>query len=241
VAGFSFFRAKWERHGDRVNSGSVVVQRSGRGAGQLLLLFHGAGATPEDLVPAARTLADAFPNAFVVSVKAPHAGDSGLGFQWYSVAGVTEANRAQRVAQAMPAFLETVAHWQAHAGLGPEATALIGFSQGAIMALEATKADPIPAGRVVALAGRFAELPTQAAWHTTIHLIHGKDDGVIAYARAIEAAERLLALGADVTADVLPFVGHAVADEMAALVVERLQHYLPQWRWREALQSDPGA
>lgn len=224
-----------------MNRGSLVVQRPAGPAGQLFLLFHGVGAMPEDLEPLGRKLAAAFPAAMVVSVRAPHASDSGRGYQWFSATGVTDENRPDRVAHAMPAFLETVAHWQQVARLGPEATALVGFSQGAIMALEATKASPAPAGRVVAIGGRFARLPEVAAPRTTIHLLHGKEDRVIAYGLAIEAAERLLSLGTDVTADVLPFAQHEITGEMADLLLERLQRYLPQWRWREALQSDPGA
>ena len=55
--------------------------------------------------------------------------------------------------------------------------------------------------------------------------------------RTIAAAQCLLELGTDVTADVLPFVGHEVPDEMADLVLERLRGYLPQRRWREAMQA----
>jgi phospholipase/carboxylesterase len=221
-------------------SESIVVQQPGAPAEQLMLLFHGVGGHAEEMLPLARVLGAAFPQALIVSVRAPHASDLGGGFQWFSVLGITEENRAARIAAAMPEFVATVRHWQGLARAGVEATALIGFSQGAMMALEATR-EPAPlAGRVVAIAGRYAELPFEAAPLTTIHLLHGKADPVIAYGHTVAAAERLLALGADVTADVLPFVGHAIAEPLAALVVERLQGYLPQRRWREALRADPG-
>jgi phospholipase/carboxylesterase len=222
-------------------SESIVVQQPEAPAAQLMLLFHGVGGHAEEMLPLARVLGAAFPQAFIVSVRAPHASDLGGGFQWFSVQGVSEANRAARIAAVMPGFVATVRHWQGLAQAGVEATALIGFSQGAMMALEATREAAPLAGRVVAIAGRYAELPLEAAPLTTIHLLHGKADPVIAYGHTVAAAERLLALGADVTADVLPFVGHAIAEPLAALVVERLQGYLPQRRWREALRADPGA
>lgn len=223
-----------------MNAGSIVLQHPSGGARQLFLLFHGVGSEPASLEAMGRLLGEAFPQAFVVSVQAPQACDSGRGFQWFSVAGVAEENRPGRVDEAMPAFLETIAYWQGRCGVGAPATALVGFSQGAIMALECTKSVPARAGRVVALGGRFASLPTQAAPEVTIHLFHGKEDPVIAYGLAIEGAERLLALGMDVTADVLPFVRHEVPAEMVQLVVERLRSYLPQRLWREALAADPG-
>ena len=222
-----------------METGSIVVQRPAGAARQLFLLFHGVGGTPANLVAMGQLLAQAFPGAFVVCVQAPHAGPSGRGFQWFSVDQVSEENRPGRVAMAMPAFLEAVAHWQSQAGVDAQATALVGFSQGAIMALESTKSAPASAGRVVALAGRFARLPDECAPDTTIHLFHGKEDPVMPYGHTLAAAERLLAVGADVTADVLPFVGHEVCAPMVELVLERLRGYLPQRRWREALAADP--
>ena len=51
---------------------------------------------------------------------------------------------------------------------------------------------------------------------------------------------RLIALGADITADILPFVGREVTAEMGDLVLERLRGYIPRRRWQEALAADPG-
>lgn len=219
---------------------SIVLQRPAGGARQLFLLLHGVGGRPADLESMGRVIGGAFPAAFIVSVQAPHAGDAGRGFQWFSVAGITDENRPGRVEAAMPAFLGMIAEWQREAGVDAQATALVGFSQGAIMALESTKAIPARAGRVVALAGRFATLPAQAAPEVTVHVFHGKEDPVVPYGHAIAGAERMLSLGTDMTADVMPFVGHEVPEEMARLVLERLTGYIPQRRWREALAADPG-
>ncbi len=51
----------------------------------------------------------------------------------------TEENRAARIADVMPQFVAVVRHWQRLSGVGYAGTALVGFSQGAIMALEALK------------------------------------------------------------------------------------------------------
>ena len=172
-------------------------------------------------------LAAAFPTAFIVSVQAPYHADFGRGFQWFSVRDVTEGNRAQRVLEAMPAFVETVQAWQKQAHLDVARTVLIGFSQGAIMALESTRdAAPI-AGRVAAIAGRFAELPTKSAADTVVHFIHGKRDLVMPYTSTLAAAERIAALGGNVTADILPLAGHEVNADIIALLIERLKHAVP--------------
>jgi phospholipase/carboxylesterase len=216
---------------------SIVIQQPGGSAQQLVLLFHGLGETPQAMRPFGERLARQFPNAFVVSVAAPQPADEGRGYQWLSVRGVSDADVAPRVTEALPAFQRAVAHWQAVSGLGPVATALIGFSQGAIMALEATCVEPACAGRVVAIAGRFTELPERAAASTTLHLFHGKQDEVVPYRHTIETVQHLLGLGGDATADVLPFVGHELVDDFFDLTIERLTAYVPKRLWDEAMRS----
>lgn len=182
-------------------------------------------------------MAQAFPQAAVLCLPGPQAGDRGTGRQWFSVQGIGDDNRAERVASALPAFKAQVQHWQGRLGVPPEATALVGFSQGAILALEACTQPELLAGRVLAIGGRYATLPAQMHERCTVHLIHGKQDEVIPYGLAVAAAEHLVALGADVTADVLPFVRHALPEEVIAQVLKRLQGHIPLARWREALAA----
>jgi phospholipase/carboxylesterase len=216
---------------------SLIVHQSASGAAkQLFLLFHGVGAAPDDLVPLGKVLAQAFPQSAIVSVQAPHDCPYSSGFQWYSVDGITETQRAERTAQALPFFQQIVQQWQQALGVSHEATALIGFSQGAIMALASTQVtgqNPL-AARIVALSGRFNQLPNQVPQNCTIHLIHGKQDAVIPYSHTVHAAERLVQLGADITADVIPFAGHEINQEIADLVIERLSTHVPKHYWEAA-------
>jgi phospholipase/carboxylesterase len=216
-------------------SDSVIVARPEGPPQQLMLLFHGVGANAQDLVPLGRVLAAEFPQAFIVSVAAPS--PSGAGREWFPVQGIDEQNRAARVEAAMPAFVETVARWQKEAGVGLDAVALIGFSQGGIMALESTRDRPAIAGRVVSIAGRFALLPEAPNRDTTIHMFHGKADPVIPYGFTIEGAKHLVAIGADVTADVIPQVGHQINAEIAELLIERLRGHLPKRTWEAAMRA----
>jgi phospholipase/carboxylesterase len=142
-------------------SSSVIVQTPDVPAKRLILMFHGVGSGPDTMVPVARGLADMPPYAMVVSVASPAQSDFGRGHQWFSVAEITEANRPERIAAAMPEFTKTVAHWQQVSGCAPQATTLVGFSQGAIMSLEATTLPEAIATRVIAIAGRFAKLPAR--------------------------------------------------------------------------------
>lgn len=219
---------------------SIVIQQAGARPDQLILLFHGVGATSESLLPLGHRLAAEFTRATVVSVASPGASDLSAGYQWFSVLGVTENNRIERVAAAMPAFLAEVRAWQVREDSTASTTILVGFSQGAIMVLESTCMVPAPAGRVVAIAGRFAKLPAKPALHTTLHLLHGNLDAVIPYRYTVEAARYLLGIGGDVTADVLPFVGHEINAQIIELTVERLQGLRPKRPWK-AVPAAPNA
>jgi phospholipase/carboxylesterase len=188
---------------------------------RLVLLFHGVGSNAQDLAPLGRALAQHLPDVLLVSVQAPDA--VGRGWQWFSVQGVTEANRSERVAAAMPRFLQAIEHWQHESGLDAAATTLIGFSQGAIMALEATQLAQLPAGRVVAIAGRFARPPRVAPQHTRVNLLHGEADPVMPVRLAIEASAQLERLQAQVTLDRFPGLGHGVDGRVLGTIVQRLR------------------
>lgn len=189
---------------------------------RLIALFHGVGSDAPDLVPLGQWLARAFSEAVVVSVPAPFPCDLGMGRQWFSVRDVTEDSRPARVAQALPWFRTAVQALQERFGLGPAQTALVGFSQGAIMSLESSRAGLGLAGRIVSLSGRYAALPDAAPADVQIAFIHGDHDGVIPVAHALQAAERLRTLDAAVTLDVLPGTQHEITQATARLLVEKL-------------------
>ncbi len=219
---------------------ALVLQQPPQAA-QLLLLFHGVGANAQAMAGLGRALAQAFPRAAVVALDAPQAcAQAPGGWQWFDVSALDEDRHTERVAAALPAFEYAVRHWQARTGVGAAGTALLGFSQGAIMALEAALRPEPVAARVVAIGGRFARLPEQPLHAAiTVHLLHGKTDAVIPYRHAIEGAYRLKALGADFTADVLPQVGHELHPDLIELAVDKLQHHIPARLWLQP--GDAGA
>lgn len=212
-----------------------VVQSPDKPAQQLLLLFHGVGDNPVSMGQIGSWFAPLFPDALIISVGGAEASASGR--QWFSVEGISEENRQQRVDAIMPTFIETVRHWQQQSGVRPQATALIGFSQGAIMALESIKTSPGLASRVIAFNGRYATLPNSASTATTVHLIHGGEDRVIDLSWAVAAQEALLAVGGDVTLDIVEDLPHAIDDRSMQLALDHLRYTVPKHYFDEALSG----
>ncbi|MFD1383220.1 esterase [Rhodanobacter aciditrophus] len=196
-------------------SHSLIIQKPVV-ANRLILLFHGVGANPNSLAPLGRWLADALDRAMIVAVAAPDRFDFGEGFQWFSIKEVTEDNRLERIKTAMPAFIKTVHEWQATANVGAEDTAIVGFSQGAIMALSSTQLENTQLAReVVSLSGRFAVQPTQKPAGTSVHFLHGTKDPVIPVIHAEQGFNWLEALGASTTLETFDGLAHSISQAEA--------------------------
>jgi len=223
---------------ETISLSDIALQQPAQ-ARQLILLFHGVGAQPRDMAPLGAFFAEGFPQAAIVAVASPFASDFGSGYQWFSVLGITEENRAARVAAVMESFRQRVRHWQGVTGTGAAQTTLVGFSQGAIMLLEGVASTSDLASRVVGLSGRFARLPEVMHNKTTVHLIHGKADQVISCEHTVQAARRLRSLGVDVTAEIIPFLSHGIDQEVAERALHLLKNHLPRRVWDDALQATP--
>jgi phospholipase/carboxylesterase len=191
----------------------------------MFLLLHGVGGTPQTMAALAQALTAEYPHALLVSVAAPLPYDGGgAGRQWFSVAGITEDNRPQRVAAALPGFVATVRELQAQHAMPWQRTALVGFSQGAIMALESTQqpSRPLAASRVISIAGRFARPPRHAPMGVVVNLMHGDQDRVMPVDIAVEADRQLRTLGALSTLDRFAGLGHGIDARVVEAIARRM-------------------
>ena len=192
-------------------------------AEQLLILLHGAPDTPAAMQPLARALRGAFAQALVL-------GPAGL------VPPFADAEAA--LAEVLARLRTWIAAAQQASGVGPAATAVAGFGEGALAALELASAFDGLAGRVLAFGGRFAALPTRAPEETTIH---GADDEVVPVAQARAALERLGARGGDATIDIAGRTGHVLAPVLIDCALQRLRTHIPARTWAAALGAMPAA
>jgi phospholipase/carboxylesterase len=205
---------------------------------QLFVLLHGVGATSSNMISLAHRIRDAFPNAVLLIPDGTFPFDSGgNGRQWFSIRDVTEENRPTRVAEALPKLRALVHQAQQRHNILQTDTALVGFSQGAIMALEFSAQHDGEVGRVLAFAGRYAKLPEEAPKLTTLHLLHGENDQVISVNHAHMAYERLASFQGDVTLDVASSVGHEIHESLVERAIYRLQTCIPLRTWQQAMKG----
>lgn len=200
-------------------------------AGSLVVMLHGVGSNGRDLQPLAEAWEESLPGTAFASFDGGEPFDAGGDArQWFGLAGIDPANRAQRVAAAWPALAERLrselAFWQ----LPPERLALVGFSQGSIMAMHHLATTPEAVGAVIAYSGRLAS-PIRAAGSAPLTLLHGVDDAVIpmAESRAAEAAFR--AAGFAVQLFELDGLGHGISAAGAAHGLQALQRALGEEGW----------
>ena len=138
---------------------------------------------------------------------------------------------------ALPALASWVHATQHRLRVGPAATALAGFSQGATLALALALASAHDGlvGRVLSFGGRFLQLPTAAPEACTLHLLQGGADPVVAAAHTRQALHHLGALRGDATLDVAQGVGHELHPALIDSALFRLRNHIPHRTWRAAL------
>lgn len=198
----------------------------------LVILLHGVGSNGGDLAPLAGRLRPALPHADFVAPDAPNPFDGapGPGRQWFGIAGITPANRADRVVAARAGFDRTLRSIVEAHGLADrlDRVALVGFSQGAIMSLDAVASGRWNVAAVVAFSGRLATPPPLSPSQATKVLVaHGTADQVIPSSESEHAAAVLLGLGMSVASLIQPGIGHTISPEGAALAARFLAEALP--------------
>jgi phospholipase/carboxylesterase len=195
--------------------GAVRVGASlGKAAGAVVLL-HGRGADAEDMLPLAEALAQ--PDLAFVAPRAP-------GRSWYPLSFLAPlAENEPALGRALAMIGQTV-EGLARAGLPLERILLLGFSQGACLALEYAARNARRYGGVAALSGGLIGsegTPRDYAGTlsgTPVFLGCGDRDGHIPLWRIHESTRVLRDLGAEVTERIYPGMGHTGnADEIGRL------------------------
>jgi phospholipase/carboxylesterase len=190
----------------------------------LVLLLHGVGADGADLIGLAGPLGQALPRAAFWAPDAPEPCDfAPWGRQWFPL-GEREPHVLLAGARRAGPWLAAEA-LRAAAACGAGRVALLGFSQGAMVALQAgLRMAPAPAA-IVAIAGRALDSEGIAA-HPPVLLLHGAADEVVPAEASRAAAAALRAAGVPVRAAIEPGLGHGISEAQLAQAADFLAQAL---------------
>jgi phospholipase/carboxylesterase len=201
--------------------GPRIEPRNGA-AKQLVVFLHGYGADGNDLIEIGRAWQDLLPQAAFVSPHAPEAcAQGGGGKQWFNLTFRDPNERWTGVTAAGPGlekFLDTELQRRQ---LPPSALALVGFSQGTMMALHVGLRRATAPAAIVGYSGMLVvpedvdpdKFPLEIRSRPPVLLVHGDQDEVIPTSALFHASQALAAFDVPVEWHLSPGIGHGIDQE----------------------------
>jgi phospholipase/carboxylesterase len=201
--------------------GPRLEPRSGA-ARQLVVFLHGYGADGNDLISIGQAWQPLLPQAAFVSPHAPEpCGMAPIGRQWFALTFRDPNERWVGVKTAAPSlerFLD--AELKRH-NLPASALALVGFSQGTMMALHVGLRRATAPAAIVGYSGLFVLPPNakpdavepEIRARPPVLLVHGDRDDLIPVQALPQASEALAALGVPVEWHISQGIGHGIDGE----------------------------
>ncbi len=191
-------------------------------AKRLVVFLHGYGADGNDLIEIGRAWQPLMPDAAFVSPNAPEpCAGAPMGRQWFALTFRDPDERWRGVNAAAPILNAFIDAELARRKLPPSALALVGFSQGTMMALHVGLRRPTPPAAIVGYSGLFV-LPDDAGPEVVageiksrppVLLIHGDRDELIPVQALFHATQALAALEVPTEWHISPGIGHGIDQE----------------------------
>ena len=201
--------------------GPRLPPRSGT-AQQLVVFLHGYGADGNDLIEIGRAWQALLPQAAFVSPHAPEpCAMAPVGRQWFALTFRDPNERWVGVNHAAPLLERFLDAELARRRLPPSALALVGFSQGTMMALHVGLRRTVSPVAIVGYSGLLVLPPDGKAQAVAadiksrppVLLVHGDQDELIPAQALFSATQGLAALGVPVEWHLSAGVGHGIDAE----------------------------
>jgi phospholipase/carboxylesterase len=189
---------------------------------RLVVFLHGYGADGNDLIDIGRAWQGLLPDTAFVSPHAPErCSQAPTGRQWFPLFTRAQTERWEGVNKAAPILEQFLDAELARRKLPPQALALVGFSQGTMMALHVGLRRAVPPAAIVGYSGIFV-LPDKAKAEAVageikskppVLLIHGDQDDLIPVQALMQGSQDLASLGVPVEWHVSSGIGHGIDQE----------------------------
>ncbi|WP_045389617.1 alpha/beta hydrolase [Falsirhodobacter sp. alg1] len=205
-----------------------------RGSAQSMVVFlHGYGADGADLLDLATPLAKHLPGTVFIAPDAPEpCAASAFGRQWFPIPRIDGSSEEEmqgglaRATVALDAFLDAR---MTEEGVSADRVALVGFSQGTMMALHVgPRRSDVLAG-IVGFSGKLLspeQLEADTVTRPPVLLIHGDADPVVPFEEMAVAGNALVAAGFETFGHVMKGTPHGIAPDGQAVALSFLRDRL---------------
>jgi phospholipase/carboxylesterase len=203
-------------------NGPRLEPRAGGAARQLVVFLHGYGADGNDLIEIGRAWQGLLPQAAFVSPHAPEpCGQAPTGKQWFNLTFRDPNERWIGVNKAAPVLEHFLDAELARCNLPPSALALVGFSQGTMMALHVGLRRAAAPLAIVGYSGLLVVPPdlkpeaftAEIKSRPPVLLVHGDSDDLIPPQAMFQASSGLASFGLAVEWHLSEGVGHGIDQE----------------------------
>ncbi|HVX99230.1 MAG TPA: prolyl oligopeptidase family serine peptidase [Pseudorhodoplanes sp.] len=191
-------------------------------AKRLVVFLHGYGADGNDLIEIGKVWQARLPDTAFVSPHAPEpCGQAPVGRQWFPLFTRDTNERWTGVSKAGPILDAFLDKELSRRGLESSALALVGFSQGTMMALHVGLRRVTPPAAIVGYSGLLAldekataeSVAGQIRSRPPVLLVHGDKDELIPVGALFHAAQTLAALDVPVEWHISKGIGHGIDQE----------------------------
>lgn len=202
-------------------------------ASRVVVFLHGYGADGADLLGLADPLAPHLPGtAFYAPNATEPCANNPFGFQWFPIPwldGSTEEQARASMALSIEdinAFLDKV---MADEGVTPDQLAVVGFSQGTMMALHVLPRREQPVACIIGFSGRLLApemLESEVRSRPPVLLAHGDQDPMVPFTDMGSAADNLAKAGFETFTHVMKGTGHGISPDGLGAAVQFLKEHL---------------
>lgn len=198
-------------------SGPTSLPENGNKPDSMVIFLHGFGSNGDDLIGLAPEWRAILPNTVFLSPNAPEKTPMAPnGYQWFPLSTLAKEEREDGVYKAAPTLNAYIDKVLAEYNLTEDRLALVGFSQGTMMALHVAPRREKQIACVLGYSGALAgphKLVPESKSKPPVMLIHGDSDDVIPFPAMFEAVGALETLGVKVEKHVSKNTPHGIAPD----------------------------
>lgn len=191
-----------------------IAPKSGGKAKSLVIFLHGYGANGDDLLSIGTQWQEELPDTAFIAPNAPEPCEGApFGFQWFPIRAIDRdyierEQQVEKVAPVLNGFIDQqLRDWK----VDDTHLAVVGFSQGAMMAMYTMPRRPNPCAAVIGYSGMLVDAKgLVTATKVPVLAVHGSQDQIVPPSCLVDVEEGFSAAGFDVETILRPHLAHGI-------------------------------